>query len=101
MEKRIVVPIDYSDVSKDVALFADKWAVRTIGKLYFLHVSRLPQVSYYPGHFEHLDQRDENEDPYTLENFLGQFGLKSNFEFSHEYGSSYLKIVDLVERLRG
>ena len=51
MEKRIVVPIDYSDVSKDVALFADKWAVRTIGKLYFLHVSRLPQVSYYPEHF--------------------------------------------------
>lgn len=99
MEKRIVVPIDYSDVSKDVALFADKWAVRTIGKLYFLHVSRLPQVSYYPGHFEYLDQRDENEDLYTLENFLGQFGLKSNFEFSHEYGSPYLKIVDLVERL--
>ena len=32
MEKRIVVPIDYSDASKDVALFADKWAVRTIGK---------------------------------------------------------------------
>ena len=51
MEKRIVVPIEYSDVSKDVALFADKWAVRTIGKLYFLHVSRLPQVSYYPGYF--------------------------------------------------
>ena len=51
MEKRIVVPIDYSDASKDVALFADKWAVRTIGKLYFLHVSRLPQVSYYPGAF--------------------------------------------------
>ena len=51
MEKRIVVPIDYSDVSKDVALFADKWAVRTTGKLYSLHVSRLPQVSYYPGHF--------------------------------------------------
>ena len=24
MEKRIVVPIDYSDVSKDVALFSDK-----------------------------------------------------------------------------
>ena len=44
MEKRIVVPIDYSDASKDVVLFADKWAVRTIGKLYFLHVSRLPQV---------------------------------------------------------
>ena len=44
MEKRIVVPIDYSDVSKEVVLFADKWAVRTIGKLYFLHVSRLPQV---------------------------------------------------------
>jgi len=54
MEKRIVVPIDYSDVSKDVALFADKWATRTMGKLYFLHVSRLPQVSYYPGHFEYL-----------------------------------------------
>ena len=33
MEKRIVVPIDYSDVSKDVALFADKWAV-PISKLW-------------------------------------------------------------------
>ena len=71
MEKRIVVPIDYSDVSKDVALFADKWAVRIIGTLYFLHESRLPHVSYYPGHFEHLDQLDENQDLYTLENFLG------------------------------
>jgi len=39
MQKRIVVPIDYSDVCKDVALFADKWAARTIGKSYFLHVS--------------------------------------------------------------
>ena len=62
MEKRIVVPIDYNDVSKDVALFADKWVIRTIWKLYFLHVSQQPQVSYYPGHFENLDQRDENED---------------------------------------
>lgn len=42
MEKRIVVLIDNSDVSKAVALFADKWTVLTIGKLYFLHVSRLP-----------------------------------------------------------
>jgi len=71
MEKRIVVPVDYSDVSKDVVLFADKWADRTIGKLYFLHVSRLPQVSYYHGHFEYLDQRDENEDLYTLRIFWG------------------------------
>ncbi len=71
MEKRIVVPIDYCDVSKDVAIFADKWAVRTIGKLYFLHVSRLQQVSYYTVHSEYLGQRDENEDLHKLENFLG------------------------------
>ena len=42
MEKRIVVLIDNSYVSKDVVLFADKWTVLTIGKLYFIHVSRLP-----------------------------------------------------------
>ena len=99
MEKRIVVLIDNSDVSKAVALFADKWTVLTIGKLYFLHVSRLPEVSYYHRHFERQDQRDENEDLYTLENSLEQFGLKSNFKFFYEYDSFYLKIVDLVETL--
>ena len=36
---------------------------------------------------------------YTLENFLEQFGLKSNFKFFYEYDSFYLKIADLVETL--
>ncbi|MBC8259844.1 MAG: universal stress protein [SAR324 cluster bacterium] len=99
MEKKIVVPIDYSDVSKDVVLLADEWAGRTSGKLYFLHVSRLPEVSYYPGHFEHIDQRDESKDLLQLEKYLLELKLKSEYELSHDFGTPYLKIVDLVESL--
>lgn len=97
MEKKIVVPIDYSEVSKEIVLFADEWAVRTAGELFFLHVSPLPDYSYYPGYIEHLDYREGNHARPQLELFLEQLELKSNFQPFHEYGSPYLKIVDLVE----
>ena len=97
MEKKIVVPIDYSEVSKEIALFADEWAERTSGELYFLHVSPLPEYSYYPGYIEHLDYSKENHALPQLKNYLEDLELNSSFQTFHEYGSPYLKIVELVE----
>jgi len=97
MGKQIVVPIDYSDISKGLIQLADEWALRMSAKLHFLHVNRLPEVSYYPGHFEQVDQRNESKELQLLENFLAPLDLKAEFDLSHEYGTPYFKIVELVE----
>lgn len=98
MEKNIIVPIDFSDISKDVALYADQWAQRTKGKLHFLHVSQMPEMSYYPAHFEQADKFDETEQIARLDAFLTPLDLKADREICHEYGTPYYKILDLVER---
>ena len=98
MEKNIIVPIDFSDISKDVALYADQWAQRTKGKLHFLYVSQMPEMSYYPAHFEQADKFDETEQIARLDAFLTPLDLKADREICHEYGTPYYKILDLVER---
>ena len=97
MGKQIVVPIDYSDISKGLIQLADEWALRMSAKLHFLHVNRLPEVSYYPGHFEQVDQRNESKELQLLGNYLAPLHLKADFDLSHEYGTPYFKIVELVE----
>ena len=98
MEKNIIVPIDFSDISKDVALYADQWAQRTKGKLHFLYVSQMPEMFYYPAHFEQADKFDETEQIARLDAFLTPLDLKADREICHEYGTPYYKILDLVER---
>ena len=78
MEKNIIVPIDFSDISKDVALYADQWAQRTKGKLHFLYVSQMPEMSYYPAHFEQADKFDETEQIARLDAFLTPLDLKAD-----------------------
>lgn len=97
MGKQIVVPIDYSEISKGLIQLADEWALRMSAKLHFLHVNRLPEVSYYPGHFEQVDQRNESKELQLLENYLAPLDIKSDYDNSHEYGTPYFKIVELVE----
>ena len=89
MEKNIIVPIDFSDISKDVAKSADEWAQRTKGKLHFLHVSQMPEMSYYPAHFEQAEKFDETEHIARLDAFLTPLDLKADREICHEYGTPY------------
>ncbi len=97
MERNIVVPIDYSDISKEVARFADEWADRTGGKVHFMHVSQMPDVSFYPGHYEQKDKRNESQHIRRLDHLLKGLGLKTKYDISHQYGTPYFKIVDLVK----
>ena len=97
MKKQIVVPIDYSVISKGLIQLADEWAARMSAKLHFLHVNRPPEVSYYPGRFEQVDQRNDSKELQLLENYLAPLHIKSEFDISHEYGTPYFKIVELVE----
>ncbi len=99
MKMQIVVPIDYSEVSHELALTADEWASRTEGNLHFIHVSKLPEASYYPGHFEHVDQRDETKELQKLNQYVSEMGLKSNYDISHENGTPYLKVIELVNKV--
>ena len=98
MEKNIIVPIEFSDISKDVAKFADEWAQRTKAKLHFLHVSQLPEMSYYPAHFEQTDKFDETEQIARLDSFLNPLDLKSDRDICHEYDTPYYIILELVEK---
>ncbi len=92
MEKNIIVPIDFSDISKDVALYADQWAQRTKGKLHFLYVSQMPEMSYYPAHFEQADKFDETEQIARLDAFLTPLDLKADREMKSAMNTERLII---------
>ena len=99
MKKQIVIPVDYSEIGHEMALMGDEWASQIDGHLHFLHVSKLPEASYYPGHFEHVDQRDETKELQRLNTYLSDLNLKSDYDLSHEYGTPYLKIVEMSNKL--
>ncbi|MBT22571.1 hypothetical protein CMK17_21925 [Candidatus Poribacteria bacterium] len=40
MEKKILVPLDYSEVSNEVVMIADEWAKRNNASLHFLRVDK-------------------------------------------------------------
>ena len=73
-------------------MYADQWAQGTKGKLHFLYVSQMPEMSYYPAHFEQADKFDETEQIARLDAFLTPINLKADQEICDEYGTPYYKI---------
>ena len=57
------------------------------GKLHFLYVSQMPEMSYYPAHFEQADKFDETEQIARLDAFLTPLDLKADREICHELKS--------------
>ncbi|MBF0277091.1 MAG: universal stress protein [SAR324 cluster bacterium] len=90
MKKRIIVPIDYSEVSKEVVKFADDYAQKTNANLYFLHIE--------PHHMLELEG-DQSSLLNHFDHYLKQFKIVSNYQISVEFGVPYLEIVELSKTL--
>ena len=81
MEKRILVPIDYTDVSRDLVKIANAWSQRTNARLYFLHVYK-----------ESLGTHDDES---FLRSFLSSQGIVNSYDVIIEYGTPYQKIREV------
>jgi universal stress protein A len=99
-ERNILVPVDYSEVSKEMTQFADEWAQRTQAKLHILHASPIPNVEYYPGRLERTSDRDDARELIQLSEFVKDLELKSPHDVMHLHGTPYLKILDAVESVQ-
>ncbi len=92
----ILVPVDYSKISRDVVEFADAWAHRVGAKLHILHASPILDVDYYPGTFEHTSEREDAREVVRLSDFVKELNLQAEHDLLHLHGTPYLKILDAV-----
>ncbi len=115
LERIIVVPIDYSDVSGALACQADALAQDLGAELHFVHVADYPE---YPKHayalatglyqagdenvFDHMDEKEaagiKEGHLQKLEHFIESNHLKSPAHATIEFGRPYEKILKLQER---
>lgn len=95
-ETNILVPVDYSQISREVVEFADAWASRVGAKLHILHASPILETDYYPGAFEHQTAREDAQEVVRLSSFVKELNLKSEHDLLHLHGTPYLKILDAV-----
>lgn len=100
MQKQILIPIDYSDVSKEVVQIADEWGQREHANLFFLHVSQGgDQVEkVYVSDTPELNiesfgplAKAEHE---RLKEFIGEQNVKSDFRTLYSTGKPYVQILE-------
>ncbi|MGK5094267.1 universal stress protein [Deltaproteobacteria bacterium TL4] len=91
MEKRILVPIDYSGVSKKVLTFADEWCQRTGATLFILYVTVI-RYTDYPEIWNKKEQRLEFHRE-ELKAFVEALKLKSNVQLLNDVGVAYEQIL--------
>lgn len=90
MEKRILVPIDYSDVSEEVVVIADKWAQRSNAALHFLRVD----MDYMQN-----GDIDQNVFRQQFKTYLEKFPITSRYQIHLSLGTPYLEILELAQEL--
>lgn len=91
MENKILVPIDYSDVSKKVLKFADEWAKNAGAELYVLAVTQLP--------IHYTSYSIDNTYEEYLNDFVKSLELSSKVNTVHRLGIPYLEIIKLEKEL--
>ncbi len=97
MEKRILVPITPSDVSRKVIRRADRWAQRTGAVLRFLHVR--PVISPVDVNFSYGAITVEG-DSGEVEGFLRTRNIKSAYSVALRTGVIYTQIVEEEKRFK-
>lgn len=90
MEKRILVPLDYSEVSQEVVQIADQWAQRKNASLFFLHVDS-----------EYMDNATVNRESFLkqFEFYLDKYGIESKYQSFLRIGTPYVEIVQIANEL--
>ncbi|MBF0280181.1 MAG: universal stress protein [SAR324 cluster bacterium] len=90
MEKRILVPIDYSQVCEEVVTLADEWAQRSNADLHFLRVDA-----------DYMENGDVDRDFFEkrFQQFLQNFNVTTPYQTSLRFGTSYVEIMEAVKEL--
>ncbi len=114
-ENRFIVPIDYTDISKQMVEHADELAQWQGAELIFLHIDEIPE---YPGNsymmesgffrrqdqtiIEGMDQQHRDVEFDNLQNKLDQYidklSIKSPFQTIIKFGIPYVKIIDVQKK---
>lgn len=105
MQKQILVPIDYTDISKDAIKLADAWAQRNQNKICFLHSAQkgnypdeLP-VPEAPFFYHETDSKDIKAHHNQLLEFLEYQNITSDYQTLYGYGKPYLQILAAEKKL--
>lgn len=92
MEKRILVPIDFSEISKDVVHFACNWSKKRGGELIFVHVAMPLGYPSYSG--EIIEFPEEKTILQKLLNFLQPLDVNVQHQTLALFGIPYLEILE-------
>lgn len=91
MEKKILVPITPSDVSKELIARADIWGQRTGAELRFLHVRSIVNPLDINFTFSVIPIEQEQEE---LTEYLNRLNIKSNYSINIRSGVIYSQIIE-------
>ncbi len=112
MENKILVPIDYTDISRELLQKADEWALWHDAKMMIMHVDEVPEYggdSYMmeSGFFrqkeqeraEEIELMEQDHELQRLQNILDSYvqeqNLQANYETFIRFGTPYVKILDM------
>ena len=97
MENKILVPIDYTDISRELLQKADEWALWHDAKMMIMHVDEVPEYggdSYMmeSGFFRQKDQeraeeielREQDHELQRLQNILDSYFQEQNLQANYE-----------------
>ncbi|MBF0279702.1 MAG: universal stress protein [SAR324 cluster bacterium] len=87
MTKKILVPLDNSEISKELVKIADEWAQRSSAELFFLHV----------GTKEGKDGIEENR---RFSDFLNAMDIKAGYRFQFRTGTFYHEILEQEQEIQ-
>ncbi len=112
LQKKILVPIDYTEISKELLQKANKWALWHDAKMLVMHVSEIPEHvgnSYMmeSGFYRQPDQaetdqgelQEQDQSTLRIKNILDSFVEEQNLQAPTEtfvhFGTPYAKILDM------
>lgn len=91
MEKKILVPLDYSEVSNEVVMIADEWAKRNNASLHFLRVDK-----------DYMANSDQDRDFFErrFDYHLNAYTITSPYQSILRMGTSYVEIIEAAHAIR-
>lgn len=99
MKKQILVPIDYSEVSRDVIQLADEWAQRMNAEILFLYVTHkgeLPGENPLPSPpqpYSRTAEESVRQEHEELKDFVEYGKIASPYRTLHGIGKPYTQIL--------
>ncbi len=103
MEKKILIPIDFTEINKAMLRIADEWAQRTGATLYILHA--VPDLSYrfIEPRVENVFHTHDGELIELLKQRIEKFVQAMNLQSPHENmvreGKPYLEILAVQQEI--